>query len=160
MKRLHVSLIVNDLESSKEFYTTLFAADPTVVRSDYAKWMVDDPRVNFSIVDGNARGKADNFGIEHLGIQAETEKELAELRERIVQTRGKTKEEGEVTCCYHDSDKTWIEDGQGVSWEAFQTSGETSTFHGASEEACCDSSCCAATAETQQPDTAEHSLAQ
>lgn len=159
MKRLHVSLIVNDLEDSKRFYSTLFAAEPTVIQPDYAKWMIADPRVNFSIVDGKARGKTDSSGIEHLGIQAETEQELAELRERIGRTAGPVDDEGEVTCCYHDSDKTWVQDGQGVSWEAFHTSGEASTFHGDSDD-CCDSTCCAPAASDPQPDKAEAGLAQ
>jgi len=155
MKRLHVSLIVNDLESSKRFYSTLFAADPTVVREDYAKWMVDDPRVNFSIVDGKARGKGE-FGIEHLGIQAETAEELAELRDRIASSRGKVEEEGEVTCCYHDSDKTWVEDGQGVAWEAFHTTAEAATFHGQDDASeCCETTCCTPAVEATASDCCE-----
>ncbi len=151
MKRLHVSLIVDDLDASKQFYSTLFAQQPSVERDDYAKWMVEDPRVNFSIVDGRARGKGE-FGIEHLGIQAETAAELTELRERIAVTRGKVEEEGEVTCCYHESDKTWVEDGQGVSWEAFHTTAEAGTFHGdrdASSADCCSASEATASREAQ-----------
>jgi len=139
MKRLHVSLIVEDFDASKQFYSTLFAEQPSVERSDYAKWMVEDPRVNFSIVDGGARGKGE-LGIEHLGIQAETPAELADLRERIEATRGEVEEEGEVTCCYHESDKTWVEDGQGVAWEAFHTTAEADTFHG--EAQACGTDCC------------------
>jgi catechol 2,3-dioxygenase-like lactoylglutathione lyase family enzyme len=161
MKRLHVSLIVDDFDASKQFYSTLFAMGPSVERLDYAKWMVEDPRVNFSIVDGRARGKGE-FGIEHLGIQAETPAELAELRQRISLTRGPVDDEGEVTCCYHQSDKTWVEDGQGVAWEAFHTTAEAAAFDGeaeaetdccqpsdaasnatAGEASCCGPECCA-----------------
>lgn len=139
MKRLHVSLIVDDFDASKQFYSTLFDQRPSVEREDYAKWMVEDPRVNFSIVDGRARGKG-AFGVEHLGIEAESPGELEELRQRIAATRGKIEDEGEVTCCYHESDKTWVEDGQGVAWEAFHTTGAAESFRGESEA--CDEPCC------------------
>lgn len=131
MKRMHVMLKVNDLTESINFYSTLFGAEPTVQKEDYAKWMLDDPRVNFSIAE-----RSGAKGIEHLGIQTETEEELQELRTNIGRAHGLVREEGETTCCYANSDKSWITDPQGVSWEAFYTFGESDVY--ASEEhACC-----------------------
>lgn len=145
MKRLHVMLQVRDLDESVRFYQTLFAAEPTVLEGDYAKWMLEDPRVNFSIA-ARAAASMGSFGVEHLGIQAETPEELAELRERIALAGGKVDDQGETTCCYHQSDKTWVEDAQGVSWEAFYTSGRAATYHApegaGATEGCCAESCC------------------
>ncbi len=131
MQRLHVNLQVADLDASARFYSGLFDAEPTVRRDDYAKWMLDDPRVNFSIV---ARGGEPGFG--HLGIEAETPEELVELRRRIGRLNdsgeepgaGRVDDEGQTVCCYHRSDKTWVSDDQGVAWEAFHTSGASDTF--------------------------------
>lgn len=123
MKRMHVMLRVKDLSEAARFYSSLFGTEPTTRKSDYAKWMLDDPRVNFSIAE-----KSEEFGIEHLGIQAETPEELERLRERIDQAGGTVNNEGETTCCYANSDKTWVVDQQGVSWEAFYTSGEAETY--------------------------------
>ena len=132
MKRMHVMLRVKDLDEATRFYSSLFDAEPTVQKPDYAKWMLDDPRVNFSI----AEAKADH-GIEHLGIQAETPGELEELRERIDRAGGTVNNEGETTCCYANSDKTWVVDQQGVSWEAFYTSGVADSYYEEAERACC-----------------------
>ena len=129
---MHVMLRVKDLAEATRFYSSLFDAEPTVEKSDYAKWMLDDPRVNFSIAE-----KEEEFGIEHLGIQAETPDELAELRERIDRAGGTVNNEGETTCCYANSDKTWVVDQQGVSWEAFYTSGEAETYYDEEVEAAC-----------------------
>lgn len=144
MKRLHVHVAVADLPQSVRFYATLFAAEPTVVKPDYAKWMLDDPRVNFAI---SARGRAD-LGVEHLGIQAETEEELAEVYERLGRADRPVVEEKATTCCYARGDKQWIADPQGVSWETFLTHGEATVYgHGGSGRlvraeparvACCD----------------------
>ena len=144
MHRLHVNLKVRDLDESVRFYSTLFAAEPTVTKPDYAKWMLDDPRVNFSIVETPDRGN--DHGIEHLGIQAETEEELQEFRRRIDSMQGKVFDEGQTVCCYHASDKTWITDAQGVSWETFFTSGEADSLYQPKSESrddCCEASCCA-----------------
>ncbi len=121
MKRLHINVKVQDLETSIAFYEGLFASKPTVLKTDYAKWMLDDPLVNFSI---NLSGE--ESGIEHLGIQVDTEPERDELFDRIDQIEGKQFKEGKTVCCYARSTKSWIADPQGVSWEIFQT-------HGASE---------------------------
>jgi catechol 2,3-dioxygenase-like lactoylglutathione lyase family enzyme len=132
MKRLHIMLRVKDLDEATRFYSTLFGADPTKRESDYAKWMLEDPRVNFSVAEKDA-----DYGIEHLGIQAETPDELEELRGRIGRADGTVNEEGETTCCYASSDKTWIVDQQGVSWEAFYTHGEAASYDDEADPTCC-----------------------
>ena len=148
MKRLHVHVGVEDLAASIRFYSTLFAAKPTKVERDYAKWMLDDPRVNFAI---SQRGGSS--GIHHLGIQVEDPAELAEVYERLQQAEAPVFEEGATTCCYAQSEKSWIVDPQGVQWETFLTTGD-STVYGVdpstSKEtvesatgACCASDCCA-----------------
>ncbi|WP_106639784.1 ArsI/CadI family heavy metal resistance metalloenzyme [Allosphingosinicella vermicomposti] len=143
MKRLHVHVGVEDLEQSVSFYSTLFGAEPSVLKADYAKWMLDDPRVNFAISSGNHAAK----GIEHLGIQVESDEELAEVYGRLKAADRPVLEEGATTCCYAKSDKSWIADPDGVVWEAFFTTGEA-TMYGdsptlsalsetAAENACC-----------------------
>lgn len=124
MKRMHVMLRVRSLEESLRFYTELFGTEPTVKKGDYAKWILEDPRVNFSIGE-----KSEDLGIEHLGIQAETPEELAELRQQIGRAGSTVENEGETTCCYASSDKTWVVDAQGVAWEAFYTHGEAETYY-------------------------------
>ena len=125
MKRLHVHVAVEDHAKSVQFYSTLFAAEPSVLKSDYAKWMLDDPRVNFAI---SQRGAA--AGVEHLGIQVETADELHEVYGRLREAGRPVLEEGATTCCYAHSEKSWISDPQGVSWEAFLTSGESTIYGG------------------------------
>lgn len=129
MKRLHVHVAVDDLANSIRFYSTLFGAEPTVVKGDYAKWMLDDPRVNFAISQGSDTRK----GIEHLGIQAESGDELAQVYGRLKAADRPVLEEGCTTCCYAKSEKSWISDPDGVVWEAFFTNGE-STVYGDSPE--------------------------
>jgi catechol 2,3-dioxygenase-like lactoylglutathione lyase family enzyme len=123
MKRLHVHVAVDDFPASKRFYSALFAAEPTVLKSDYAKWMLEDPRVNFAISSRGARP-----GIEHLGIQVESGDELREVYARLRGAERPVLEEGETTCCYAQSEKSWISDPQGIAWETFLTSGESETF--------------------------------
>lgn len=147
MKRMHVHVSVSDLEASIRFYSTLFAAEPTVRKFDYAKWMLEDPRVNFAI---SQRGAA--AGVEHLGIQVEDGAELQEVFARLKHADRPVLEQGKTTCCYAESEKSWIEDPQGVQWETFLTTAE-STVYGhdpdrpaaaeASQAACCGSSRCA-----------------
>ena len=127
MKRLHVHMSVGDLDQSIRFYSTLFAAAPTVVKPDYAKWMLEDPRVNFAI----STHAAGTPGIDHLGIQAEDGEELQEIYGRLKEAEAPVLEEGKTTCCYAQSEKSWTLDPQGVSWEAFLTTGE-STIYGTS----------------------------
>lgn len=123
MKRLHVHVSVEDIAQSTQFYSTLFAAEPTVVKPDYAKWMLDDPRVNFAI---STRGG--QAGVDHLGIQVETSGELQEVYGRLQQADRPVLEEGATVCCYAQSEKSWIADPQGVSWETFLTSGESTVY--------------------------------
>jgi catechol 2,3-dioxygenase-like lactoylglutathione lyase family enzyme len=147
MKRLHVHVAVKDLDASVRFYCQLFAAEPNVRKSDYAKWMLQDPRVNFAI---SARGRAP--GVDHLGIQVEDRTELESIYERLKKAEGPVIEEGETTCCYAQSEKSWIQDPQGIRWESFLTTGE-STVYGSDEivpklakkaaSQCCAPTCCA-----------------
>jgi catechol 2,3-dioxygenase-like lactoylglutathione lyase family enzyme len=129
MKRLHVHVGVKDLDRSIGFYSTLFGASPSVVKTDYAKWMLDDPRVNFAISSGQHAAK----GIEHLGIQAEDSGELDEVCGRLRLAGQPVLEEGATTCCYARSEKSWVADPDGVIWEAFHTTGEA-TVYGESPE--------------------------
>ena len=124
MKRLHVHMSVGDLDQSIRFYSTLFAAPPTVVKPDYAKWMLEDPRVNFAI-STHAGGAP---GIDHLGIQVEDGAELQEIYGRLKEAEGPVLEEGKTTCCYAQSEKSWTLDPQGVSWETFLTTGESTVY--------------------------------
>lgn len=128
MKRLHVHVSVDDLAQSIRFYSTLFAADPTVRKDDYAKWMLEDPRVNFAI-STRATNRPDRVaGVSHLGIQVEDQTELAEVYERLSHAGRPTVEAKETTCCYARSDKQWIADPQGVPWETFFTYGEATVY--------------------------------
>ena len=120
MKRLHISFNVSNLDKSIGFYSTLFAAEPTIVREDYAKWMLDDPRVNFVVQE-----TANPSGFSHAGIQAENDSELGEIYERLHQAEAPYVSEGTTTCCYHKSDKSWTSDPDGTAWEAFFTHHET-----------------------------------
>ncbi|HLO21699.1 MAG TPA: ArsI/CadI family heavy metal resistance metalloenzyme [Sphingomicrobium sp.] len=124
MKRLHVHVGVADLTNSIRFYSTLFGSEPTVMKPDYAKWMLDDLRVNFAISEGNHANK----GIEHLGIQVESTEELSEVYGRLKAADRPVLEEGQTTCCYAKSEKSWISDPDGVVWEAFLTNGEATTY--------------------------------
>lgn len=123
MKRLHVHVSVEDLAQSIRFYSTLFAAEPTVTKDDYAKWMLDDPRVNFAI---SKRGS--ETGIRHLGIQVEDRAELADVYSRLQRAEAPILAEGATTCCYAQSEKSWIADPQGIQWETFLTTGESTTY--------------------------------
>jgi catechol 2,3-dioxygenase-like lactoylglutathione lyase family enzyme len=123
MKRLHIHVSVDDVAASIRFYNVLFAAEPAVTRSDYAKWMLEDPRVNFAI---SKRGGA--TGIRHLGIQVEDRAELADVYSRLKRAEGPVLEEGATTCCYAKSEKSWIEDPQGIQWETFLTTGESTVY--------------------------------
>jgi catechol-2,3-dioxygenase len=123
MKRLHVHVSVDDLAKSVQFYQTLFAAEPTVVKSDYAKWMLEDPRINFAISK-----RTEVTGIQHLGIQVDDRAELADVYSRLQRAEVPVLEEGATTCCYAQSEKSWVADPQGVQWETFLTTGESTTY--------------------------------
>lgn len=124
MKRMHVHMAVENLDQSIRFYSTLFASAPTVVKGDYAKWMLDDPRVNFAISTHDGRAA----GLDHLGIQVEDTGELHEVYDRLEQAERPVLEEGATTCCYAKSEKSWIADPAGVLWETFHTTGESTTY--------------------------------
>lgn len=129
MKRLHVHVSVDDLEQSIGFYSALFAAEPSILKPDYAKWMLDDPRVNFAI---SARGR--EAGLDHLGIQVEDADELQDVYGRLRKAGGKITEQGATTCCYATSQKSWIDDPSGIAWETFLTTGESVNYGDGSGE--------------------------
>ena len=116
MKRFHVHAHVDDLKASVAFYSKLFAAEPTRLESDYAKWMIEDPRINFAI---STRGGKP--GVDHLGFQTDSDEELAELKARAQAADMALLDEGETTCCYARSEKHWVTDPQGIAWEHFHT---------------------------------------
>ena len=124
MKRFHINLSVQDLSKSIVFYSSLFGIQPSVEKKDYAKWMLDDPCLNFSITSHGAQS-----GIDHVGIQAENENEFNEIRERLYSVETQVLDQPEVTCCYAQSSKSWVHDPDGIAWEAFLTHGETTTYN-------------------------------
>lgn len=126
MKRFHLHVGVTDIDASVSFYTHLFGAAPSVVKADYAKWMLEDPRINFAISMRDGATK----GIEHVGLQVEDESELAEVYARLKAADRPVLEEGATTCCYAKSEKSWIADPDGVVWEAFLTTGGSTTYGG------------------------------
>jgi catechol-2,3-dioxygenase len=134
MKRFHIHISSDDLNKSIGFYSKLFGSEPTKRKDDYAKWMLDDPKVNFAI---SARGA--NPGIDHLGIQVENARELDVLRERLQKADMQTFGDGETTCCYAKSDKTWVEDPSGIAWETYRNMEDADTFSDTAPEktACC-----------------------
>jgi predicted enzyme related to lactoylglutathione lyase len=123
MKRMHVHVSVEAIDTAIAFYSTLFAMRPSVVKPDYAKWMLDDPRVNFAV---STRGRRP--GLNHLGIHVESHEQLQEVYSRLHQAGGAVFEEGQTTCCYAKSEKSWIEDPAGISWETFLTTGESTDY--------------------------------
>jgi catechol 2,3-dioxygenase-like lactoylglutathione lyase family enzyme len=141
---MHVHVGVDDLAQSVRFYTTLFGAEPSVMQADYAKWMLDDPRLNFAISNGHA-----TRGIEHLGIQVEDAAELAEVAARLARADGPVLEEAATSCCYATSSKAWIADPQGVVWETFLTTGSAADYGNSPAlsrlqgESAADGACCA-----------------
>jgi hypothetical protein len=116
MKRFHVHVAVDNLADSIKFYSVMFASEPTVVKPDYAKWMLDDPRINFAISQRDREA-----GVNHLGIQVESAEELAQMQGRLVGLQSAMVEETDAACCYAKSDKYWVEDPSGVAWETFHT---------------------------------------
>jgi len=155
MKRFHVHVAVKDLDQSVRFYSTMFGSEPTVQKRDYAKWMLDDPRVNFAI---SQRGQ--RLGINHLGVQAESDEELEAIHANLVQADSTVIAEQGVHCCYATSDKYWVTDPQGVAWESFRSLGSV-PFYGAedgAERASCGTSassgCCSPDAQVRTEATA------
>lgn len=143
--RFHVHVGVADLDQSIAFYSGLFGAQPNVTKADYAKWMLDDPKVNFAISQKAGAAK----GVEHLGVQVDSESELAAVYGRLKAAGGPVLEEGATTCCYAKSEKSWIADPDGVVWEAFHTTGESTNYGDSPDIAAlastnaADNACCA-----------------
>jgi catechol 2,3-dioxygenase-like lactoylglutathione lyase family enzyme len=154
MKRLHIHVSVKDLSWSIRFYSQLFASEPVVRKDDYAKWMLEDPRVNFAIST-----QRQPVGINHLGFQVDTDEELRGMRAQLAAADAQMVEEGEQPCCYAKSDKYWVTDPTGIAWEIFHTLGsipvygeDTAVFnHGVSvvPVESSDSQCCVPTPKTQ-----------
>lgn len=137
MSRFHVHLNVADLGASVQFYSKLFASEPSVLKGDYAKWMLDDPRVNFAISSRGAKP-----GLDHLGLQVDSDEELAGLRAQVGKAEIAAFDQSQAACCYAKSDKYWINDPQGIAWETFHTLDQIPTFgadtkKGAEASACC-----------------------
>ena len=147
MKRFHVHAHVDDLNASVAFYSKLFAAEPTRLERDYAKWMIEDPRINFAI---STRGGKP--GVDHLGFQTDSDEELLELKERAHAADMAVLDEGETTCCYARSEKHWVTDPQGIAWEHFRTLDSIPTFSqdsaGVPQEA---AACCGSAAPRGKP---------
>lgn len=147
MKRMHINVGVENIEQSIKFYNALFGAEPAKTKSDYAKWMLEDPRINFAI-----SSRTTTKGVDHLGLQVEEDGELEELRERLRDADMSLFDEGEAVCCYARSEKSWAKDPSGVTWEAFKTMDDVQLFSetdSAQAHSCCapesrpKSDCCA-----------------
>jgi len=138
MKRFHVHVAVDDLAANVRFYTTMFGMPPTVEKTDYAKWMIDEPRINFAISQRGLKA-----GIDHLGLQVETDDELAQMRGQIDKAEIAALDQTDASCCYAKSDKYWVTDPQGIAWETFRTLdsipvyGNTVREQPAEKAACC-----------------------
>ena len=142
MKRFHVHVAVKDLESSIRFYSALFGVEPTVTKTDYAKWMVDDPRINFAISERGAR-----TGVNHLGLQVDSDEELEQLRVQAQRADLAAAAEKNVSCCYARGNKYWYTDPQGVAWETYHTLEQVEFFRSDADEreqsdSAAASSCC------------------
>jgi catechol 2,3-dioxygenase-like lactoylglutathione lyase family enzyme len=136
MKRIHIHVGVENLDESIRFYSAIFGAQPVKTKADYAKWLLEDPRVNFAIST-----RASKKGVEHLGIQVDEDAELAEIRERVKVAEFAVFDEGETVCCYARSEKSWVKDPAGVPWEAYRTMEDAQIF---SVKAAADGSACCA----------------
>lgn len=145
MKRFHVHIAVDDLDASIRFYSGVFGAPPSLRKPDYAKWMLDDPRINFAI--SKQPGQP---GIDHLGVQVDSGEEMIALRERVADTRITAQDQANAECCYARSDKFWITDPQGIAWETFHTL-ESIPIRGRPARA--DTSPCCGTAADRSPST-------
>lgn len=143
MKRMHIHVGVDKLEQSVEFYSALFGSPPTKIKDDYAKWMLDDPRINFAIST-----RAD-VGIDHLGIQVDQAQELDGIKTRLTEADMTLFDEGQAVCCYAESDKAWVTDPSGIAWESFQTMQDAELF-GAHQRSD-DGACCVPTQQTETP---------
>lgn len=132
MKRFHIHVAVDNIDNSVRFYNALFGVEPVKTKPDYAKWMLDNPRVNFAI--STRSGK---IGVDHLGIQVDNGTELDALRAQLSQANLSTHIDGETTCCYATSEKSWVEDPSGIAWEAYHTMQDAQIFSAAASDAAC-----------------------
>ncbi len=138
MKRFHIHVGVKDIHESVQFYSTLFGQKPVKLKEDYAKWMLEDPRLNFAIST-----RSNEQGVDHLGIQVENPNELSEITERLKKADLRVYDEGETTCCYAESNKAWVKDPSGVAWEAYQNMADAAVFSETKKEEESESECCA-----------------
>lgn len=138
MKRFHIHVGVKDLNNSIQFYSTLFGQKPSKVKEDYAKWMLEDPRINFAIST-----RSGEEGVDHLGIQVDEGHELTEIAERLKKADLGVFDEGSTTCCYAESNKAWVKDPAGIAWEAYHTMAEAETFNGKAKPEATANACCA-----------------
>jgi catechol 2,3-dioxygenase-like lactoylglutathione lyase family enzyme len=136
MKRFHVHVAVGDLDQSIRFYSTLFGSEPAVTKPDYAKWMLEDPRINFAISTGHAR-----VGINHLGLQTDSDEELEGINDQLQRADVATAAEKDVSCCYARSNKYWVKDPAGVAWETFHSLGAVPIYGESSEQVAAQSAC-------------------
>ena len=137
MKRFHVHVAVDDLQANIRFYSTVFGAQPTVQKPDYAKWMLEDPRINFAVSRRGAK-----TGVDHLGFQVDSDEELRALREQTAKAEIAALDQPNATCCYARSDKYWITDPQGIAWETYRTLGEAEIYGAKTEQPEESSACC------------------
>lgn len=137
MKRFHVHVAVDDLDANVRFYSTIFGAAPTVQKADYAKWMVDDPCINFAISKRGVKA-----GVDHLGFQVDTDEELKALREHVGAAEIAAFDQPDAQCCYARSDKYWTKDPQGIAWETYRTLGEVEIFGADTAKAAESHACC------------------
>ncbi len=135
MKRMHIHVGVENLDDSIKFYNALFNAEPVKTKDDYAKWMLDDPRINFAIST-----RVNTKGVDHLGIQVDDLSELEAIRAQMSAANISTHDDGETTCCYAKSEKSWVKDPNGIAWEAYQTMEDVQIF--SEKEQSTDSACC------------------
>lgn len=136
MKRFHIHVGVKDLESSVQFYSTLFGQKPVKLKTDYAKWLLEDPRLNFAIST-----RTGTEGVDHLGIQVDSPNDLSEITERLKMANLKLQDEGETTCCYSKSNKAWVTDPSGLAWETYQNMADAEVF--SEKDTASDAVCCA-----------------
>jgi catechol 2,3-dioxygenase-like lactoylglutathione lyase family enzyme len=137
MKRFHVHVAVDDLDANVRFYSTVFGAQPTVQKPDYAKWMLEDPRINFAV---SQRGTKP--GIDHLGFQVDSDEELAALRKQVASAEIAALDQADATCCYARSDKYWIADPQGIAWETYRTLGDAAIYGSGNAQPVESGGCC------------------
>jgi len=150
MKRFHVHVAVDDLDANIRFYSTVFGFSPSVLKSDYAKWMLDDPRVNFAI---SKRGLKP--GLDHLGVQVDSEQELTALRSQVAQAQIAALDQENASCCYARSDKYWTTDPQGIAWETFHTLGNIPVYGEDTQRTEAHGVACCSPVATQSPEKAD-----